>query len=80
MKESKTIDVYHKRVRKAIAESGLNNKQIAELMNCERKILSNTRTCMMSSYNLARFCAVTHVSADYILGLSDEQRIIPPAV
>ena len=69
------INCYHWRVRNAIIESGMTCSEITNRMGCDRKILSNTRTCMMSSRNLARFCAITNVSADYILGLSDVKDI-----
>ena len=69
------INVYHWRVRKVIAESGMTSVEIARKMGCDRKVLGNTRVCMMSSGNLAKFCAITHVSADYILGLSDVMEI-----
>ncbi|SCW49048.1 hypothetical protein SAMN02910456_01391 [Ruminococcaceae bacterium YRB3002] len=69
------IDVYHWRVRKAIAESPYTCEELAQIMGCDRKVLSSTRCSMMSSYHLAKFCAATGVSADYILGISDEQKI-----
>ena len=68
----KIIDGYHQKVQKAIAESGRTATEIARLMECDRKVLSSTSNCMMSALHLSKFCAITGVSADYILGLKGD--------
>lgn len=58
------------RVDAASAASGKSKEQIARLMGCERKVLYARGGTMHAVY-LARFCAVTGVSADYLLGLTE---------
>lgn len=70
----KTINIegYHERVREAIKESGMSAAEVARKAGIRRQTFYNTT--MMHSGNLARFCAVTGVSADWILGLKGEMR------
>ena len=62
------------KVEMTVGKTGLTKKQIAERMGTGRKVLNFTRyddRCM-SALSLIRFCAVTGVSADWLLGLTDD--------
>ena len=64
------IEGYDQRLSQAIEESGLSALEIAKRMGVSRKTVQpGTRACGMHSSNLARFCSVTGVSADWLLGL-----------
>lgn len=65
---------YDERVNRAIVETGMSKAEVARKMGCDKKTVHTTRGVMMNSGNLARFCAVTGVSADWILGLRREMR------
>ena len=69
------IDGFWKRVEQACAESGMTKKEIAERMGVERKTVYNKASRdgyhgNWHSGRLKKFCEVTGVSADWILGLS----------
>lgn len=68
------IQGYDERVHRAIVESGMTKLEVARKMGCDHKTVLPARGVMMNSWNLARFCAVTGVSADWILGLRREMR------
>lgn len=60
------------RVEVVIGKTGLSKKQIAKRMGVGRKVLNFTRyddRCL-SALSLIRFCSVTGVSADWLLGLT----------
>ena len=63
---------YEERLEKAIEKSGLSKTQIATRCGIDRKCFYPYNHRMMTSGNLAKFCAVTGVSADWLLGLSKE--------
>ena len=60
------------RMNEIILEDGRSKNEIARLMNVDRKNLYNLGYTMNPLY-LARFCAVTGASADYLLGLKSEK-------
>lgn len=68
------IDGYDERLTEAMLVSGLSWSEIAQKTGISRNTLARNHT-MMHSGHLARFCAVTGVSADYILGLKKEMEI-----
>lgn len=70
MNKAVKIQGYEDRVREAVELSGLTFSEIALRMD-RRRQLFYTGT-QMNLGNLAKFCAITGVSADYILGLSRE--------
>lgn len=75
MKTKMKIEGYAERLDQAIEASGMSRNQIARLMGMERKVLLPLTTgCQMGSGALAKFCAITGVSADWLLGLKKEMR------
>ena len=64
---------YEERLAEAIEQCGLSKTQIATRCGFDRKCFYPDKSNrMMSSGYLAKFCAVTGVSADWLLGLSKE--------
>lgn len=75
MKTTVKIEGFAERLDQAIEASGMSRNQIASLMGMERKVLLPLTTgCQMGSGALAKFCAITGVSADWLLGLKKEMR------
>lgn len=75
MKKKLKIEGFAERLDQAIEASGMSRNQIASLMGMERKVLLPLTTgCQMGSGALAKFCAITGVSADWLLGLKKEMR------
>ena len=64
---------FWERMEEAVTSCGLSKCEIARRCGFDRKVLMDYRNHdrMISSGYLARFCAVTGVSADWILGLSN---------
>ena len=72
MSEHIKLECVWDRIDKAIERSGLSKSEIARRGGFERRTLNGRAGNIMPSLGtLARFCAVTHTSADYILGLKD---------
>lgn len=70
------IEGFNERLELAIAESGMNRSEIARMMGMNRKVLiPSTTGCQMSLGPLAKFCAITGVSADWMLGLRREMEL-----
>lgn len=66
------IQGFWERLDEAVAQSGKSKVQIAQQIGCERKALIRSgHNRMLHSGYLARFCAVTGVSSDWMLGLSN---------
>ena len=73
-RHANAIEGFWERIEEAVSRSGLSKKQIAERGGFNRKDLSPATTnCMLSARNLAKFCAVTKTSADWLLGLSRKE-------
>lgn len=72
MKNFAFIEDFWIRVDEAIYKSGLTKQEIAKRMHCDRKTLYTTCNCM-SGPNIAKFCEITKVSADWLLGLKEER-------
>ena len=69
------IEGYKERLEEAVYQSGMTKKEIARLMGMDRKVLlPKSYGWQMGSGALARFCAVTGVSADWMLGLRKEMK------
>lgn len=67
---------FWERVDEVIYESGLSKAEIARRCGFSRNILADEGAGrMMSVGTLASFCSAMHVSADYILGLTNERKI-----
>lgn len=76
MKTTVKIEGFAERLDQAIEASGMSRNQIANLMGMERKVLLPTSTgCQMGSGVLVKFCGITGVSADWLLGLKKEMRL-----
>ena len=76
MKTTVKIEGFAERLHQAIEASGMSRNQIANLMGMERKVLLPSSTgCQMGSGALAKFCAITGVSADWLLGLKKEMKL-----
>lgn len=71
MKKSIYIEGYYDRLDEACRRSGMTKNEIALRCCFSRKVLYPGR--MMNSGYLARFCAVTDTSADWLLGLRREE-------
>lgn len=59
---------FDRRRDEACYRSGLTKAEIAKKCGFNRKTLYSRN---MNSLYLAKFCAVTHVSADWLLGLKE---------
>ena len=70
MKKSIYIEGFYDRLDEACRRSGMTKNEIAIRCCFSRKVLYPGR--MMNSGYLARFCAVTNTSADWLLGLRRE--------
>lgn len=70
MKKTIYIEGYYDRLDEACRRSGMTKNEIALRCCFSRKVLYPGR--MMNSGYLARFCAVTDTSADWLLGLRRE--------
>lgn len=64
------------RVNEAILDTGMSKTEIAKLIGCNRKTLmvQNDESRMMEAVYIAKLCAITGVSADWLLGLRKEKR------
>ena len=58
------------RLNETVKESGMSKREIAEKIGCDRKALSDYGSTLSPLY-IARFCVVTGVSADYLLGIKE---------
>lgn len=67
------IEVFTRRLRIARTSSGMLQTELAEAIRCKREIISayenGARTPRID--RLLLMCQVLHVSADWLLGLSD---------
>lgn len=76
MQTKMKIEGFPERLDQAIEASGMSRNQIANLMGMDRKVLQPLTTgCQMGSGALAKFCGITGVSADWLLGLKKEMRL-----
>lgn len=76
MQKKLKIEGFPERLEQAIEASGMSRNQIASLMGMERKVLLPSSTgCQMGSGALAKFCAITGVSSDWMLGLRKEMKL-----
>jgi hypothetical protein len=70
MSEHIKLEGFWDRVNKAVKDSGLSKSEIARRGGFERRALNGeSENRMLSAGTLARFCVVTDVSADWILGI-----------
>lgn len=74
MKTTVKIEGFAERLDQAIEASGLSKKEIARRMKMDYKVLM-PYGWQMGSGALARFCSVTGVSADWMLGLRKEMKL-----
>lgn len=65
---------FQERVEETIKHSGMSKQKIARLAGFDRKVLWFGTGWHLSTFNLMRFCQVTGVSADYLLGLRKEMK------
>ena len=65
---------FEERVEQVIKDSGMSKQRIANLAGFDRKVLWFGTGWHLSTFNLMRFCQVTGVSADYLLGLRKEMK------
>lgn len=71
MGKHKMVEGFWDRVDEAVKKSGLTRAEIARRGNFTRDVFYES-TKMFSSGTLASFCSVTHVSADWLLGVKRE--------
>ena len=71
MKKRILIEGFWDRVDSVCYKSGLSKTEIARRIGCDRKTLMRMNSAMMNSGYLAKFCAITGTSADYLLGLRE---------
>ena len=71
----KRLQGYISRVNQAINDSGMTRRELAERCGLARTYFYNIEAtgAHMTAYTLARFCAVTGSSADYLLGLKEAE-------
>ncbi len=77
MRNNTLIYGFWEKIEEACAVSGLTKAEITRRMGVDRKLLYGRpgMSCAMNSANLAKFCAITNVSADYLLGLKESMSI-----
>lgn len=65
-----------RRIRELREDKDLTQKQVAKILNCSQQVYSNYELGQrdIPTDVLIRLCRFYHVSADYILGLSDEPK------
>ena len=68
MKKATLIEGFWDRFEEVVTEDGRTKAELAKLVGCHRKTLYS-RASVPSPVYLARFCAITGTSADYLLGL-----------
>ena len=70
------MDDFNKRFNKVLEESGLSGTQISEMLNIHPPTLVKYKTgkSLMSMQTLYNFCRTFNVSADWLMGLEDEQK------
>ena len=76
MQRKIVIEGYKERLEEAVYQSGMTKTEIARLMGMDRKVLlPETHYCQMGAGALMKFCAITGVSADWMLGLRKEMKL-----
>ena len=76
MKKTCYIEGFSERMDEAIYEAGFSKVELAKLIGCDRRSLYTPCTNrMLSSGYLAKLCAYTNVSADWLLGLSKNKSL-----
>ena len=76
MNQYQHMTIMSRRLRTAIANRDMNSEEASQALGWHSSSLSgylNARH-VMGSDKLAHFCQTVNVSADYILGLTDEPR------
>lgn len=70
------IEGFWERLEEAVRLSGLTKTEIARRIGCDRKSLYELagRHRMLQSGYMAKFCVVTKISSDWLLGLKKEMR------
>ena len=69
MKSQTYIMGFHERLDKACKDSGISKAEIARRCGFARGILYPAPYQMMASVYIAKFCAVTHTDANWLLGV-----------
>jgi DNA-binding XRE family transcriptional regulator len=66
---------FWKRLEDVCNEQDINKKELAKRMGVSRKCFypNAHNTLMPSAYFIARFCAETHTSADWLLGITERK-------
>lgn len=70
MRNSRYIFGFRERLDEACYRTGLTKKEIAKRGNFDRKCLYPSQNDVMSSVNIAKFCAVTKTDANWLLGIT----------
>ena len=70
------MDDFTKRFNKVLSDSGLTGAQISDMLNIHPPTLIKYKTgkSLMSMQTLYNFCKTFDVSADWLLGLSDDSK------
>ncbi len=65
-----------RRIRELREDKDLTQKQVAKVLNCSQQVYSNYELGQrdIPTDVLIRLCRFYHVSANYILGLSDDPK------
>lgn len=65
-----------RRIRELREDKDLTQKQVAKILNCSQQVYSNYELGQrdIPTDVLIRLCRFYHVSANYILGLSDDPK------
>ena len=68
------MDDFTERLNKVLDESGMTGAQISELLNIHPPTLVKYKSgkSLMSMQTLYHFCKTFNVSADWLMGLSEE--------
>lgn len=64
------IQGFRDRLDEACADSGLTKIEIARRCGFDRKVLFPSTGQMLTSGHVARFCAVTKIDANWLLGIT----------
>ena len=70
------MDDFTKRLNQVLDESGLTGAQISELLNIHPPTLVKYKSgkSLMSMYTLYNFCKTFNVSADWLMGLDENEK------
>lgn len=73
---TRRIEGFSERVEESIMRSGLSKSEISRRMGAGKQILKPwyLHNAQISSFYVARFCAITKTDANWLLGLTERSK------